>query len=218
MVKSNGIKRQMIILATHNSGKIKEFKRNLTNITNIKNLELLHLKQLGVSIIAEESGVSFEENAKQKLSTYFEILDASLGLQDKILISEDSGLKVSSLNGEPGIQSARYGGKSLTDAERVEYLLDKMKEIQSNERNAQFVCVIAVAGFGIPVNKPKIFKSEVEGSISSIQKGTNGFGYDPVFINLNYKKTNAELNEKEKDRVSHRGLAIQQMIPFLEKL
>ena len=83
MVKSNGIKRQMIILATHNSGKIKEFKRNLTNI---KNLELVHLKQLGVSIIAEESGVSFEENAKQKLSTYFEILDASLGLQDKILI------------------------------------------------------------------------------------------------------------------------------------
>lgn len=205
----------MIIIATHNLGKFKEYERNLPNI---RDLELVTLKQLGVNIVAEETGISFEENAKQKLSVYFETLEVIFTMQDKILITEDSGLEVNSLNGEPGIHSARYGGNSLTDNERVDFLLDKMKGIPFNKRGARFVCVIAIAGSGISIDKPKIFKSEVKGSISSVQKGTRGFGYDPVFINHTFNKTNAELDEKEKDGISHRGLAIKQMLPFLEKL
>ena len=113
--------KQMLILATHNSGKIKEFKRNLIQLQN-----LVDLKTLGITNVADESGFTFEENAKQKLSSYFKLLKNKFDFNENILISEDSGLEVFSLNRKPGIKSARYGGEKLSDSERNKHLLKKM--------------------------------------------------------------------------------------------
>ena len=205
----------MIILATHNSGKIKEFKRNLIQL---KNLNLVDLKTLGITNVADESGFTFEENAKQKLSSYFELLKNKFNFNKNILISEDSGLEVFSLNRQPGIKSARYGGEKLSDRDRNKYLLKKMIKIPFDQRKAQFVCVIAIVGPGIPFETPKIFRAEVSGIISLEEKGDNGFGYDPIFISSIFQKTNAQLKDKEKDRISHRGLAIKKITPLLEKM
>jgi len=204
----------MIILATHNSGKIKEFKRNLVHLNN---LNLVDLKTLGITALAEESGFTFEENAKQKLSFYFELLKFKFDFEKNFLISEDSGLEIFSLNCEPGIKSARYGGEKLSDRERNQYLLKKMAPIPFDKRKAQFVCVIAIAGSGIPLENPKIFRAEIPGLISLEEKGDNGFGYDPIFINSFFQKTNAQLKDDEKDSISHRGLAIKKIIPLIEK-
>lgn len=206
----------MIILATHNSGKIKEFKRNLTN--EIRKFKVVDLKYFGISQVAEESGVTFEENAKQKLHYYYELLNQKKELKKNILISEDSGLEVLALEGKPGVKSARYGGEILNDNERNEYLLKKMKNIPKNKRNAKFICVIAIAGSGIKINEPEIFKSELSGFISLKKEGSNGFGYDPIFINSIFNKTNAQLKDFEKDKISHRGKTIKKIIPLLEKI
>tara|TARA_B100000029_G_C17563648_1_gene954324 strand:+ start:296 stop:925 length:630 start_codon:yes stop_codon:yes gene_type:complete len=206
----------MIILATHNSGKIKEFKRNLSN--RMKNFKVVDLKYFGISQIAEESGTTFEENAKQKLHYYFELLNKKGELKKNILISEDSGLEILALDGKPGVKSARYGGERLSDNERNEYLLNEMQNIPENQRDAKFVCVVAIAGSSIKINKPKIFKSELSGSISLKKEGSNGFGYDPIFINSTFNKTNAQLKDFEKDKISHRGQTIKKIIPLLEEI
>ena len=127
-------------------------------------------------------------------------------------ISEDSGLVLDSLNGEPGIYSARYGGENLNDNDRVELVLKKMTKIHKEERSARFISVICGVGFG---SRSLFSRGELEGFISSSKQGKNGFGYDPIFSPIGDNATLATKEIDEKNKISHRRKSIE---IFLNKL
>ena len=136
-----------------------------------KIFEIFTLNDLNISVDVEETGNTFEENAEIKATFYSK-------LSKMPTISEDSGLVIDSLNGEPGIYSARYGGENLNDNDRVELVLKKMTKIHKEERSARFISVICGVGFG---SRSLFSRGELEGFISSSKQGKNGFGYDPIF-------------------------------------
>lgn len=148
----------------------------------------------------DEDGSSFEENAVHKAVT----VAAMLGVP---VFADDSGLESVALGGEPGVHSARYAGANATDRERIDKLLFRLRE--HADRSARFVCVIAVAGtdglLGTAIG-------EIRGVIALAPSGTNGFGYDPVFIPEGCHQTFAELSSSEKDHLSHRGRALRKAI------
>lgn len=190
-----------IILATYNKNK----KRELSNIFG-KDIKLKTLDEVNFNKKIIENGNSFIENSIIKCeSVYKEI--------SKPVIADDSGISVDALNGAPGIYSARYGGQSLSDVERYQYLLKKLKK--SDNLNASFVCALVLY-----INKNKIFivQEEVNGIISFEPKGNNGFGYDPIFFIPEFNKTMAELTAKEKDEISHRGKAAKIMKEIIGKI
>ena len=153
----------------------------------------------------EETGNTFEENAEIKATFYSK-------LSKMPTISEDSGLVIDSLNGEPGIYSARYGGKNLNDNDRVELVLKKMTKIHKEERSARFISVICGVGFG---SRALFSRGELEGFISSSKQGKNGFGYDPIFSPIGDNATLATKEIDEKNKISHRRKSIE---IFLNKL
>lgn len=126
-------------------------------------------------------------------------------------IADDSGLEVEALGGAPGIYSARYAGPEASDADRIAKLLDDMKEVPADRRGARFVCAAAL----VWDQGEKIFQGEVNGMILAASRGSNGFGYDPVFWFEPFKETFAELTQSEKAKVSHRGLAFGQLTAWL---
>jgi XTP/dITP diphosphohydrolase len=156
----------------------------------------------------EENGTTYAENARLKACA----LAAVSGL---LSLADDSGLEVDALNGEPGVMSARYAGKSASDAERVNYLLSKLKNIPKGKRTARFRCVIAIASHGGQV---EFCEGECNGIIAIEPCGKNGFGYDPIFCFPKYGKTMAELPIDIKNRISHRGRAAQKARLLLEKM
>ncbi len=196
------------IMATNNQNKLNEMKRIFEKF----NIDVKTAKQMGFEIgEIEETGQTFEENAKIKAMTTCEIT----GIPS---IGDDTGLIVDELNGEPGVYSARYAGENATYKENYELLLKNLEGVPAERRKARFVTTIYCAFPGKDI-KPIVVKGECEGSISFEPSGEDGFGYDPVFLPDEYKgkKTFAQLTPSQKDEISHRGKALRLFIIELEK-
>ena len=196
--------RKRLVIATRNTGKIREFKRLLGNL----DVELIGLSETGVSEEVEETGDTFEANARLKAERYSQ-------LTGETVLADDSGLEVDVLDGRPGVQSARYGGPGLSDEQRVERLLGELKDVRGWNRTARFKAVLAFAGNEVP-DGVVTEEGVVEGAIAHQPIGENGFGYDPVFWLASHAKTSAELTGDQKDAVSHRGAAMTKMLPHVE--
>lgn len=192
-----------IILATRNKGKVIEIKEILKSYE----YELVTMDEIGLNIDIKEDGKTYEENALKKA---FEINK----LTGEIVIADDSGLEIDYLNGAPGIYSARFAGKNSTDDEKNKKILNMLNGIESKDRKAKFVCIIAVV-----FNKDKKFtvRGICEGEITLREIGNNGFGYDPIFYIPKYEKTTAQMSKKEKNKISHRGKALKKMAEKMRK-
>lgn len=186
-----------IVAATGNSHKLDEYRQLL----NGQNIELKSLLDYPAYPGVEENGSTFAENAAIKA------LDACKYC-DVPAFADDSGLEVEALDGRPGIHSARY---AATDAERIAKLLDELKG--KTNRRARFVCVIAIAANGEVI---ETFEGETKGTIIDSPRGSNGFGYDPIFQPDGYDCTFAELSREEKNRISHRANAYAKALEFVE--
>ena len=185
-----------LILATSNSGKIKELQHLLAPI------QCVAQNTLGISS-AEENGLSFIENAIIKAR------HASL-LAGKPALADDSGLVVPALNGEPGIYSARYASIAATDKQNIDLLLENMAHLSAEQRQAFFYCAIAVVQHATDPT-PIIATGLFNGSISTTVSGEGGFGYDPVFYVTEYQCTAAQLPATIKNTISHRAKALSQL-------
>jgi XTP/dITP diphosphohydrolase len=157
----------------------------------------------------EETGETFKDNAFLKAKAIAEFTH-------ELTLADDSGLEVDYLNGEPGVYSARYGLPGWNDRQRYEFLLEKLKGVPDNLRGARFHSVVAV--YDPHTGESRFSEGTVEGYIIDRPQGNNGFGYDPIFYLPEYQKTMAELAADEKNVLSHRGRAVQKMLPLLQKM
>ena len=192
---------QEIILATSNQHKKKELTEIFNNKINFKTLN-----EIGFNDKIIENGKTFIENSLIKCRAVFNAIK-------KPVMADDSGLCVKTLHGEPGIFSARYGGKGLTDKQRYEYLLKNIKE--KDDLSASFICALVLY---INPNNIYIVQEEVKGEITFEPRGNNGFGYDPVFFIPEFGKTAAELTNDEKNSISHRGKAAKMMKKIIDNV
>lgn len=193
-----------IVLATKNRGKVKEFAA-LFQRYGMKTISLLDIEK-SVPDIAE-TGTTFHENARLKAEGIADVLN-------KPVIADDSGLVVDALDGKPGVYSARYAGEPSDDVKNYEKLLQEMKDVPESKRTARFVCVLAVA---MPERETIFTEGICEGTIAYEPKGTNGFGYDPVFIPKGYDCTMAQLEPSVKNRISHRYNALIKLEKWLKQ-
>ncbi len=194
-----------LLVATQNRNKLKEYRDLLDELPAI---EWAALQDVGLGDMSvEETGTTFEANAILKAEAY----GTASGL---ITLADDSGLVVPSLNGDPGVYSARYGGPTLTtDADRYRLLLSNLAN--QPDRSAYFICVIAIYVPGHPLH---LVEGRAHGTIVDIPRGHNGFGYDPVFQLDNDGRTMAELPPADKNILSHRGRALQNVLPYLKHI
>ena len=195
------IMERKFILASNNNGKIREMKEKL----NPLGITVISQKEAGYNIEVDETGTTFEENATLKAEAIYK-------LSKLPVISDDSGLEIDALNGEPGIYSARYAGENATDEDRRNKVLNLMKNVKKEKRTARFTC--AICYIDEDGNK-HIFKQSCEGTIATEPHGENGFGYDPIF--LVGEKSFAELSNNEKNKISHRGKAIDEFVKYLKQ-
>jgi XTP/dITP diphosphohydrolase len=190
-----------IIIATKNLSKVKEIKDILDN-SNIKILTKKDFPQLPK---IDEDGETFQENALKKACKISEYTG-------KVCLADDSGLEIDYLEGKPGIYSSRWGNN---DEERINKVLNLLENVPENKRNAKFVCVLVLA---FPDGRKYMVKEECPGKISFIPRGKYGFGYDPIFLIPEYNQTFAELGDKIKNQISHRGKALRRMIKIINEL
>ncbi len=190
------------IIATHNPGKVKEFKE----ILEPRGYEVKSLAEIGFTEEIEETGHTFEENAILKA-------EAVAKAVNKMVIADDSGLSVDNLGGRPGVYSARYAGEQKDDQANINKVLSELKGIEKEQRTARFRCALAVS---IPGEETKTVEGHVEGYIAEEPKGEYGFGYDPIFIVKDKDKTMAELTSDEKNKISHRADALKKLSKLLE--
>lgn len=188
------------VLASHNPGKLKEMAAILAKL----DIEVVLPDALGLDVEVEETGTTFAENAMLKAKA----ICAAGGLP---AIADDSGLCVDALNGGPGVYSARYGGEGLDDRGRTQLLLNSMRGQTS--RAAHFACAIACA---FPNGDSLAAEGRCDGAIAFAPMGTEGFGYDPVFLVPDKAKTFAQLSGEEKGEISHRGKALAAFAAELE--
>lgn len=184
---------QRLLIATGNPGKFAEYIDLLSGLP----WELTSLREEKLALEVEESGATYEENARLKAEAYAQ----ASGL---VTLADDSGLEVDALEGQPGPGSARYGGPGLSDTQRVQLLLQNLRDVPPPLRTARFVCFIAIQA---PRGTPHLVRGECRGAIVLEPQGATGFGYDPVFLLPDLGKTLAELTMREKNAVSHRGNA-----------
>ena len=184
-----------LVLASKNQHKLVE----LQTILGQMGLEVVLESEIGIDVDVEETGVTFAENAMLKAKA---VMEAS----GMAAIADDSGLVVDALNGEPGVYSARYGGRP-TDLDRTMLLLEKMKDIPEEKRTGRFVSAIACV---LPDGSAVTAEGVCEGRILFELRGTGGFGYDPVFYVPQLGKTFAEAGAEEKNAISHRGNALRE--------
>ena len=191
-----------LLIATHNAGKLREFTKLLADLP----LKLRSLADFAEIVEVEETGATFAANAELKASDYAR----QTGLWT---FSDDSGLEVKALNGAPGVFSARYAGETATSRQRNEKVLGELRETRDAERAARFICVTALADpDGNIVHTETAF---CVGRIASEARGSNGFGYDSIFIPASFEQTFGELPDAIKQQISHRARASMQMIRFL---
>jgi XTP/dITP diphosphohydrolase len=187
-----------IVLASNNEHKLKEFKKILTEY------EILSLKDIDFNEDIEETGTTFLENSLIKAETIHNYLKDKN--EEYIVIADDSGLCVESINNEPGIYSARYSGVHGDSKANRKKLIEKL---QGKDRKAYFLCSIVVY---YPDGKYKSFEGRTYGKIIDEERGDTGFGYDSIFLSDDLGKTFGEATEEEKNKVSHRGRAIEEMV------
>ncbi len=187
-----------IIFATGNEGKLKEVRQILSDF----GLPVLSMKEAGVTAEADESGTTFEENARIKA----EAVAKALSGEDVIVLADDSGLEVDALNKEPGVWSSRYMGEDTSYEVKNRTIIDRLEGVEPEKRTARFVCVIAAV---LPDGRTLTRRATIEGKIGYEARGENGFGYDPIFYLPDFSRTTAELSPAEKNVISHRGKALQ---------
>ena len=202
---------RQLILASRNSGKIREFRRMLAEVSS--DIEVLSLIDFPNLPDVEETGATLQENAELKAS---QITEAT----GKTCLADDSGIFIDALNGDPGVYSARWSGVHGDDSANNAKVLKQIQELEVNgpvDRSAQFRCVVALS---FPKGHRRagetIFESgQMPGRIIDVGRGAHGFGYDPIFVPDGYTQTSAELDAQEKDRISHRGQAMRKILPIL---
>ncbi|HYL68818.1 MAG TPA: RdgB/HAM1 family non-canonical purine NTP pyrophosphatase [Candidatus Limnocylindria bacterium] len=190
-----------VFLATSNPGKLREY----SVLAGEFSVELALLPNFREIPPFEESAPTFAENAAGKALHYSKFSSG-------IVLADDSGLVVPALGGAPGIQSARYAGPNATDMDRVHKLLRAMQGKEGSERSARFVCVTAIAQQGRML---AVVSDYAEGTLTKEPRGTNGFGYDPIFFFEQFGRTYAEITREEKNRYSHRGKAFGKALEVL---
>ena len=190
-----------LFIASKNKGKINEIRAYLNQFGN----EIFSLLDAPDIPDIDETGKTFEDNALLKAKAVYNIVKIPV-------LADDSGLEVDYLKGAPGIYSARYSGINASDKDNIDKLLTELNEISFNQRTARFKCVICMYD-GL---NEKYFDGVCEGNIITYPKGENGFGYDPLFMPKGYSLTFAELDQKIKNKKSHRGKALLSLKKFLE--
>ena len=194
-----------ILAATTNKHKIQEFQSMLDASADSGRVCIISPDTIKDFPEIIENGATFEENARIKASQ-------AARYADMAAFADDSGLEVAALGGAPGIYSARYGGENATYPEKMAKILKELEN--ASDRRARFVCVIALAYRGDIV---ETFRGEVTGRIAPEPRGTDGFGYDPIFIPDGYDKTFGELGEEVKSRISHRARAFALAADFVHR-
>ena len=194
-----------ILAATTNKHKIQEFQAMLDVSADSGRVSIISPDSIKGFPVIVENGSSFEENARIKAGQ-------AASYADMAAFADDSGLEVAALGGAPGIFSARYGGENATYPEKIAKLLKELEN--AGDRSARFVCVIALAYRGDIV---ETFRGEVAGRIAFEPRGSQGFGYDPVFIPDGYDRTFGELGEEVKSKISHRARAFALAAEFIHR-
>lgn len=190
-----------LVLATANQGKLAELRRILDGL----DVELLSAAEIALPDV-EETGSTFTDNALLKARAAV----AACGLP---CVSDDSGLVVDALGGEPGVRSARYAGRHGDDEANLRLVLDRLGD--RDDRTARFVCVAALVS---PDGREWTADGVLEGRIIDAPRGSNGFGYDPVFVPAGHDRTTAEMTPQDKDAISHRGQAFRALRPAVQEL
>ncbi len=192
-----------IVFATGNEGKLREIKNIMADLP----VEVVSMKEAGIEAEIEETGETFEENAKIKAH-------AVAAYTDDIVLADDSGLEIDYLNKEPGVYSARYLGENTSYEIKNQTILDRLAGAQKEKRTARFVCAIAAV---LPSKETLVTRETIEGYIGEKPAGENGFGYDPIFYVEEYQCSTAELSEEQKNAISHRGKALRAMKKLLRE-
>ena len=188
-----------LVFASNNRNKIEEIQNLVPN-----SVQILSLEDIGCFEEIPETAETIEGNAILKANYVTEKFGFNC-------FADDTGLEIDFLNGAPGVYSARFAGEQKNDQDNIEKVLSELKDVDN--RKANFKTVIA-----LNINKEQhLFTGIINGTITKTQKGTQGFGYDPIFEPTNYNITFAEMNQKEKSAISHRGLAVKQLLEFLTK-
>tara|TARA_B100000925_G_C21914007_1_gene432839 strand:+ start:344 stop:940 length:597 start_codon:yes stop_codon:yes gene_type:complete len=184
-----------LVLASDNHGKFKEFSKLFGDFA----IEVISQAKLGVKS-PEETGLTFIENALLKARH----ASAITGLP---AIADDSGLVIPALDGAPGLYSARYAGANASDQENVSLLLEQMKHLSGTDRQGHYICALALIRHASDPD-PLVTVGRWQGTITNAPRGDSGFGYDPIFLPNNLDQTAAEIDQKLKNQLSHRGLAV----------
>jgi len=199
-----------IFIASSNPGKLRDFAGAAAPL----GIEIAAIPNFASLPAVVEDGMTFEENARKKAESY------SRAVPGEIILADDSGLEVDALKGAPGVHSARYAAEAphlinnnTDDEANNARLLRELKDVPDDKRSARFVCVIAAARDGQTL---EAFRGEAEGSILHRARGTNGFGYDPLFYFPQIQKAFAELTAEEKAQYSHRGAAFRQFLAWYQ--
>lgn len=193
-----------LLVATGNQGKLKEIRSLLEGSP----IEIVGLDQLIEPPEVVEDGATFTANARKKAQEMAQF-------SGYLTLADDSGLVVDALNGAPGVYSARYAGEPGDDAANNDKLLSELGDVADGKRQAAFHCVVALAW---PDGRCETHEGQVSGLIMREERGSGGFGYDPLFMVPEYGKTMAELPLEIKNRISHRGTALRKVIPLLQEL
>jgi XTP/dITP diphosphohydrolase len=200
-----------LLVATNNPGKVQEYEELLADVPLPREIEIAITfpGQEGLTLEVDETGETFEENARLKALAFAR----ASGL---LTLADDSGLEVDALGGAPGVRSARYGGPLADDVDRYRKLLAALSEVPADRRSARFRCVVALA---LPDGKVYTVDGVCEGEIGFAPRGEHGFGYDPVFVVAGYGgRTMAELAPEVKNQISHRARAVAAARPVLIRL
>jgi XTP/dITP diphosphohydrolase len=193
-----------VVLATRNRHKIEELRRILAP----HELEVASLADYAAVPEVAETGATFADNALLKAH-------AVAVATGELAVADDSGLAVDALNGMPGVLSARWSGRHGDDIANLELVLAQLAEVPDQRRGAAFVCAAAAA---TPEGREVVVEERVVGTLLRAPRGTNGFGYDPIFVPLGDTRTTAEMPAADKDAISHRGKAFRALVPLLAEL
>jgi XTP/dITP diphosphohydrolase len=196
-----------IIFATGNANKMKEIRMIMSDL----DIEIKSMKEENINIDIVENGTTFEENATIKARAIAE--EIKKRGENVVVLADDSGLEIDYLNKEPGIYSARYMGEDTSYKIKNANLIGRLENVPDEKRTARFVCAIAAV---MPDGREFVKRGTIEGRIGYEEKGSNGFGYDPIFYLPEYGMYSAELDPEEKNRISHRGKALEAMKEILK--
>ena len=191
-----------LLVATTNRHKLEEYRTIFSDIP----FQLLSLNDIHLDLDVEETGTTFQENAEIKALTYAR----ASGI---LSLADDSGLEIDALGGAPGVYSARFAGVDTPYEERFRILFERLRDVPVAQRTARFRCVITIAE---PSGYHESVDGSIEGIITDVPRGTNGFGYDPIFLVPERGETTAEMPPEQKHQISHRGRAARKARTLLE--